>query len=72
MQLKILNNIFGKEITDKDIDSIGILLEEILSKRWTFGEPEKISAYRERESKNFWRVLSLHDILKPKFRKKII
>ena len=53
MQLKILNNIFGKEITDKDIDSIGILLEEILSKRWTFGEPEKISAYRERESKNF-------------------
>ena len=48
MQLIILNNIFDKEITDKDIDSIGILLEEISSKRWRSGEPKKISAYRER------------------------
>lgn len=29
MQLIILKNIFDEEITDKDIDSIGILLEEI-------------------------------------------
>lgn len=29
MQLIILKNIFDEEITDEDIDSIGILLEEI-------------------------------------------
>ena len=70
-----LNDIFGKEITGKDTDLIGILFDEIqgeiFSKSWRSGDTKRISAYREwfnqnfQKSKDFLRVSILDDIREP-------